>query len=265
MYKLKSDFDLVVHSLDRSLDYIEILPIGDTQIGSSGFDEALFDHCIKYILENANCYTVLVGDLLNFGLKTSKTNSYEEVMRPRDQILFLKEKLEPLAIAGKILGIIPGNHENRGVYQSDMCPIFQVAESLGISDLYRENMEFIKISLGEKNKSRQFSYIIGLVHGTSQSKADKFGRSIEGLDVLLSGHTHTASSSFPARVVIDPHNNKARVVGFKNIVVPSFDRFGGYSARGMYVPQDSELFPIVRLSGKDKVVDIVWKTIKRYL
>jgi hypothetical protein len=177
-------------------------------------------------------------------------------MRPREQKQALKEFLEPIAY--KILGGTTGNHEYRSVNETDDCPLYDVMCKLDLEDLYRENMSFIKISLGQRTKDRQVTYTVVLGHGASKNKTANFSYSIDGMDVFVTGHTHQPANTFPSKIVIDCQNEQVRLQDFTHVTVPSFQQLGGYSLRGMYMPQGSSKFPVITLFGDSKGVDVLW-------
>jgi predicted phosphodiesterase len=201
----------------------------------------------------------MIGDMVDNGLKNSKTNTYEQTMRPFEQKMYLKRMFKPLAEAGKILGMCRGNHEGRTSDLSDGCPLYDVASKLDVEDVYRENMVFMKVSLGQRTTERQATYTIVLGHGASKGRVDKFSYSIDGMDILITGHTHQGSSDFLSKIVIDPRNNVINHVGYAHIVVPSFAKIGGYALKAMYAPRDTKKIPVIRLSGEKKSVEITWR------
>ena len=253
---INDDFQMIVHKLPRELDEIRIYPLGDLHVGSREFGHDTWRRWKKMVLEDENGYIVLVGDLMDNGLKNSKTNIYEATMTPREQVEWLVDELGDLK--EKIIGAIPGNHEYRTVVETGLCPMYDILCKLNLEHLYRSNMGFVKVNLGEKNKDRQISYTMVLAHGASRAKTEKFGYAIDGMDIMITGHTHTPNSPFPAKIVIDSHNEQIRMVGFTQIVVPSFVKAGGYALKGMYMPQDSTKIPVVILSGKEKKVQVLW-------
>lgn len=253
---MKKDNEIIVHKLGRELEYINLYPLGDLHIGSDEFDDKRWSKWKSTVLNDPYGYILIIGDLLDNGLKNSKTNSYEQKLRPSEQKSKLANELRPLK--DKILGICRGNHEYRSVLASDDCPLYDVAVKLDKEDLYRENMAFIKISLGEKNKLRQVAYSVVLAHGNSRNKTNNFSYAIDGMDVMVTGHTHQPESTFPAKIVIDMHNEIIREVDFTRIVVPSFLKTGGYGLKGMYMPMGFKI-PVVRLDGRQKEVQICWQ------
>lgn len=257
---MKNDLEMIVKKYGRDQTQLNIYPIGDTQIGSCNFNEKLFESWLEMVKNDPFSAVVMVGDMVNNGLKHSKTNSYAEKLRPREQKEWLRKKLEP--ISDIIIGAVRGNHEERSVNESDDCPLYDVMNKLDIEDLYRENMAFIKVSLGKRNENRQISYGLVLGHGGSSAKTDKFGYAVDGMDIMVTGHIHQPKSTFPAKIVMDMHNETVGLKGYVHIVVPSFEIASGYVLKGMYLPQDSTKIPIIMLSGENKEVNILWQTLK---
>ena len=253
---MKQDFDLIVHKLPKDMTHANIYPLGDLHIGSGEFNHKQWKRWLDMVAEDENGYFVINGDLMNNGVKNSKTNVYGELLRPREQKEWLKQALYP--IKDKFLGGTSGNHELRSVNEVDDCPLYDVLAKLDLEDLYRENMAFIKVNVGSRTKDRQVSYNLVLTHGQSRSKTENFAYAIDGLDVFITGHDHQPKSRFPSKIVIDPHNEVVRVVGYTHITVPSFQNYGGYALRGLYLPQDNSKFPIIRLNGMEKEVSVTW-------
>jgi predicted phosphodiesterase len=253
---IKHDFDLIVHELAPEIGELRLYPLGDLHIGSSDFDEVQWYKWKKMVLEDEFGYVVIVGDLMDNGLKNSKTDAYSATMRPFEQKQWLKRELGDFK--HKILGGVRGNHEGRSQIESDDCPMYDVFSKLDIEDLYRENMAFLKLNFGRRNATRQRSYTVVLGHGASKSKTNQFSYAIDGMDVLVTGHTHSGSSDFRSKLVIDKRNNSVSLESFTHIVVPSFQKMGGYALRAMYLPQDHCKIPVIEFDEKEKNVKVTW-------
>lgn len=247
-----NDFVMVKHKLPWDYPYIHLYPCADAHIGAAEFDEKLFKLWIQTVQNDPYGYAVFAGDLMNFGVKTSKTNVYEETMRPAQQKEYLHEALKP--IKEKILGACGGNHEYRGIREIDDDPLYDVLCRLGIEDRYRQNACFLKISLGTAKKDRQVSYCAVLVHGKSRNKLQKWAYAVDGADVIISGHTHAPEETPPCKIRVDMHNETVSTTEFTSVVCSSFQDYGGYSIRGLYLPNASKRFQILTLDGKSKRV-----------
>lgn len=254
---MKDDFTLISWKLDRGFEKINLYPLGDVHRGNKMFSETLWNRWKNMVMNDPFGYVVICGDIFEMNLKNSKGNSYENRSRTPDDKRWLASELKPFK--DRILGGTMGNHEYRGVYATDDCPLYDVMCKLDIEDLYRENMAFIKVSLGQRGMDRQVTYTIVVGHGVSSKKTETFGYAIDGMDIFITGHTHMPTSNHPAKIVIDPHNDIVKLVGYKHVVVPSFLDMGGYVLKGMYMPHDNNVIPILSLSGREKKIEVTWK------
>lgn len=254
---MRNDFDLIVHKLDRDLEYINIYPIGDLHIGSEQFSEKAFRRWKDAVLADPNGYVVLIGDIMDMATKNSKTNVFQATMTPFDQKWWVATEFEELK--DRILGGVQGNHENRSNNLVGSCPMYDVFAKLDIEHLYRFNMAFIKINLGQRRADRQVSYTIVLGHGATKGRTKLFPYMIDGMDAFISGHFHSPSTEFLSKIVVDNQNEVVTVKPFMHISVPSFTEIGDYTLRGMYYPTDGNKFPILSLDGKTKNTELLWK------
>lgn len=246
---MRNDFDMVEFSLPKEVKHANIYPLGDLHLGSQECEITLFLKWRETVLNDPNGYVVIIGDLLDWGLKSSKTNIYEAVMTPLEQKEYLFELLMP--IRERIIGVVPGNHEYRGVREVGTCPLYDVCCRLGIEDVYRPNMCVIKFGLGEL-RAHKVVYGICLHHGASKNKFDKFCTSMDGINLFISGHTHETDFTPKAKTVVDMRNRQIRVEPYLKIVVPPFQSYGGYAIRGAYTPSAIGQFPHIRLDGMTK-------------
>lgn len=254
---MKSEFELIVKQFPRTTKHVHLYFIGDLHIGAKECDMNIALTWREQVLADPVGYVCILGDMINNGIKSSKTNCYEEVLRPREQKEELYKFLKPLAAANRIISWNIGNHEYRSVKEVDSDPSYETACRLGLEDIYRQNGCFIKISLGAAKRDRQYSYNIATVHGASVNKHNKFCYAIEGADLIVSGHTHTKMIDSYSKIKFDPYNK--RMVGYttKRIVIDSMLSYGGYALRGEYTPQRYTGIMYVELSGTEKSVRIV--------
>lgn len=249
---------MIVHKLPETLPYINLYPLGDLHIGSPEFNHEMWKKWKQMVLADPYGKVVLVGDLMDNGLKTSKTDSYTATMQPFDQKEWLKRELKDIIKQDKVLGAIDGNHELRTNQLVGDYILYDVFAKYDIEDLYRPNMAFLKVNLGFKNKERQWSYSIVLGHGASNNKTKNFSYALDGMDVFITGHTHEPNSPWRKKIIIDTKNEIVKEQRFLHLVVPSFLKYGGYGLRGMYMPTANDVIPIIRLSGTEKKIELYW-------
>lgn len=244
------DFTLI-HSTYENLDQLNIYPLGDVHIGSKEFDLELFKQWIDMVKNDPNGAVVIIGDMMNMGLRNSKSNVYEENLSPMEQKELCYELLLP--IADKIIGGCSGNHEYRAVKEVGMNPLYDVFCRLRIEDRYRENACFIKLTVGKQGKNPN-TYGVVLTHGSSKSKDDKWTYSVDGCDCFISGHTHEGTHDPRGKIRMDLTHNKVKTVGYQQVVVMPFQRYGGYAVRGKYMPNHLGQFQRVTFDGTAKKV-----------
>ena len=202
--------------------------------------------------------------MMDNGLKSSVTNVYEATMRPSAQKKYLVDLLEPLK--KKIICGVSGNHENRSVKECDDNPLYDVFCKLDIEDVFRENACFVFLRFGDKDgagmKNPTYTAMVthgsggGMYIGSGANKLERFGSVIDGLDLLITGHTHKPIT-FPVRkIFINPQNNKISYKQFKCVTSTSWLEYGGYPIRKMMLPTAQVLHEIY-IKGKRKEIRVL--------
>ena len=244
------DFTLIDAKFNN-LEGLNIYPLGDVHIGSKEFDLELFRKWIETVKSDPFGAVVIIGDMMNMGLRTSKSNVYEESLSPMEQKELCYELLYP--IADKIIAGCSGNHEYRAVKEVGMNPLYDVFCRLRIEDRYRENACFIKLTVGKQGKNPN-TYGVVLTHGSSKSKDEKWTYAVDGCDCFISGHTHLGTHQPMGKIRMDLTHNKVKTVGYQHIVVMPFQRYGGYAVRGKYMPNHLGQFQRITFDGTGKRV-----------
>ena len=239
------DFEIIQHQFYGGHD-IKIWPIFDVHHGSP---ESRMDDFIKFVnrvAETPNEFVILGGDLIDNGTKSSVTNCFKATAPPSVQKREMANILAPLAEKGKILCATPGNHERRNKDVDD-DPVYDICCKLDIENLYRENVCFVKIQLGEegvKNGYYRPTYVLAVTHGagggilsgSALNRNERWGYCMDGVDCIITGHTHKPMTSQPGKLVVDARNNVVSIKPFKVLVATSWLDYGGYAARYMLQP-----------------------------
>ena len=244
------DFTLI-QAKYGDLEYLNIYPLGDVHLGSKECNETLLAQWIDMIKNDDHAAVVIVGDLMNMGLKNSMSNIYEEVLTPMQQKERLFELLNP--IADKIIAGCSGNHEYRNVKEVGTNPLYDVFCRMRIEDRYRENACFLKVTVGNSGKNPN-TYGVVLTHGKSAKKDLDWTQSVDGADLFISGHTHLGTHQPVGKIRMDLTHNKVKTVGYQHIVVLPFQNYGGYAVRGKYTPNHLGQFQCITLDGTSKRV-----------
>ena len=111
---------------------VQIAPLGDFHLGSGTCRTELIQEAVSKAVKEKQ-YVVGMGDYLEVGTRHSVgAGVYSQSMIPEEQKELCIELLQPLADAGLLLGLIPGNHEQRtfkddGIdITADLCRALQV-------------------------------------------------------------------------------------------------------------------------------------------
>ena len=184
-------------------------------------------------------------------------------MRPSEQKKLMAKMLEPLK--DRILCAVSGNHERRSQKDADDDPTYDIMCKLDLEHLYRENMAFVKIQMGDVKKRRDISptYLLVVTHGSgggiytggSVNRNERFGYVVDGADCLIVGHTHKPFVTQPNKIFADIHNNKISFKPFKVVSSTAWLDFGGYAAQKMLLPS-SHADQTITLCGNKKEIKV---------
>ncbi len=238
-----NDFEMISHKFNN--DEITIIPVSDVHFGALEHAKQEWEQFCKFIAETPNIYLILGGDLINNSVRSSVANPFDELFRPREQKNRMVEYLNP--IKDRVLCAVSGNHERRSMKDDDVDLTYDIMAKLDIEHLYRENMAFVKVGLGQRKedaKRTETNFVFGVTHGAgggiftgaAVNRNERFGNIIEGLDCLIVGHTHKGTVSKPSKIVIDRKNEKVGVKSYTVVSSVSWLNYGGYAMQKMLLP-----------------------------
>ena len=249
----------IVVNLSPDIKTLELVCISDSHIGDPYANEQALMKQIRYVEETPNCYAIINGDIMNNGIKSSKSDTYTEVLSPMEQIVKAVLILKP--IANKVLAITQGNHERRTARESGIDLMRLIAMELGIDDKYSDAMAYIFIRFGEQsghNHHKKVPYTILVTHGngggkTVGAKANRLADlvSIADADIYLYGHTHQNMAFKESFMRVDWHNNNVNMVDRLFVNSGAFLDWGGYAEQAQYRPSVIAP-PHIFLSGSER-------------
>lgn len=254
------DFQMIVHKFPDRPD-ITIVPLADVHIGSPECMEEEFIDFLGRVALTPNVYLALGGDLVDNATRNSVGSVFTQRYRPADQKKLIAKLLEP--VRDQILVAVQGNHEARSMKDADDCPLYDIMCKLDIEHLYRENIAFVKIQMGNNRTHGESNptYVLAVTHGSgggaltgsAVNRNERFGYVLDGVDALITGHTHKPVVSSPGKIKVDPRQNTISVVPFKVITATSWLEYGGYAAKKMLLPATHTL-QTMTLRGKKKEI-----------
>lgn len=259
---LKKDLEVIVHEYDSD---IVVYPLSDVHYGSIEHNEAGWNALCKEILSIPNAYVILGGDLINNATKSSVSNVFDDLMRPREQKQKMVEMLSPLR--DRLLCILPGNHEKRSLKDADDEPMYDIACKLDVEDLYRPNVVFMTIKIGDSHSKYNFCITHGagggVYTGATVNRNERFGNIVDGLDCLVVGHTHKGTVSRPSKLVFDGRTNTVYQREYLVISMVSWMEYGGYAMSKMLLPSshsNPQKLILRKATNHDtpKHIEVVW-------
>jgi len=200
----QTNIPIVTHKLSEELESVYIIPLSDMQFGNSTFDEKAFIGYRDWILSKPNAFTVLPGDIFEAPVLGNKASEFWDMgLTPKEAYKKAVKLVKPLAEAGKILGVISGNHDLR-IYKStgnDM--VEQLISNLGLptsgkNSIYDPLALVIRLVM-----NKEFTYKLYMTHGwggarrtgAQVNKTEELASVVTDADVYLLGHEHTLYAS----------------------------------------------------------------------
>lgn len=160
-------------------------PIGDVHLGARNHHAKLWGQWLKFLEAKPNTSLLGTGDFLNTAILSSVSDVYDEKLTVGQAKRLLIKQLAPLAKAGRLDGLMPGNHEDRIKRSIGDCPIQDVADTLGVP--YVEAAAMFIYTVGD------VEYRCFMRHGTGNGQsmaALTKGRQVIPADLYITGHTH---------------------------------------------------------------------------
>lgn len=224
---------------------LQLYILSDMHIGDPHADLPKLKRIIDFIKNSPNMYVILLGDILNTALKTSKSDIYSETLNIMDTQKLALELLTP--IKDKILAMTPGNHENRVWREVGVDLSLWLAEKLGLQEKYRNNGIALTIQFGSDNNGRPYRLNIFGQHG-AYGGGRRLGAAMNALedldgivcnaDIYIRAHTHQNIQG--ARKVFTFNENGN--ITYQNKYYynsPSVMTYGGYAYDKGYRPTDA--------------------------
>lgn len=233
----------------KAHDRIRLKKLSDVHYGHNRHNREKFRSDLKQIEEEPDLFTVLNGDMLENGLKTSH-GTYDQILTPSEQI-YGRDADEPGLIAllrpirHKILWALPGNHEQRTEKLTDQCPLRTVCNVLNVP-YFKEPVFADMLAWG-----KVFTFYAQ--HGTSGGgtpggKTNSSNRPTLFQDPMhfsIMGHVHDGKINLVRRFVRHrEYDDRGKRIAISledfaqhNVICPSYLKyFGSYGSVAAYAP-----------------------------
>ena len=239
-------------------EQIEIHPMADKHIGDSMCDFKSIMEEIEYIKRTPNAYCILGGDLMDTAVASSIGDTYGANLQPMEQLKQCVKLFQPLADEGKILAVLPGNHEAR-VYKSDGLDITELmCAQLGIPEKYSPTTALLFVRFGrnpQRTPYRPLLYTIYCTHGSGGGKKEggKVNRladlaCIVDADCYVHAHTHLPLIFKEAFFRVTSSNSSVALVDKLFVNCAASLNYGGYGDKAGFKPA-SKASPVIYFNG----------------
>ena len=224
----------------------QLYVLSDVHFGDPHCDIPTLKKIIDKIKNTPTMYCMLLGDIMNTALKTSKSDIYTETMNVTQAQQLAVELLYP--IKDKIIAMTPGNHENRVWRETGVDISLWLAEKLEIQDKYRNEAVALSVSFGKDVNGRPYRLNIFGQHG-GYGGGRKLGSALNALedldgivanaDIYCRAHTHNAVQGSRKVYTFNQLGNlECKVKYFYNS--PSVLNYGGYALEKGYKPTNDD-------------------------
>lgn len=237
-------------------DECRLYGMADLHVGSKEFDERGCRQAIAAIKQDPRARVIIPGDILDYVTPTSVQDVQEQTMTVDEQEEFVIDLLEP--VAGKILYLLSGNHENRTKEHNKA--VKRIAKRLSVR--YADDDVLFEVSCGRKANGKPASYIIYATHGFGGGKT--IGATANAVDALahgrladlyISAHNHKVEAHDDHYYVPDPQNHTIRTVRRVYVALRAFQGHTRYGRQKGMKPQPTGVV-LIRLSGKEKAIKV---------
>lgn len=225
---------------------LKIYVLSDMHLGDPHADVPTLKKIVDFIKNTPECYCILLGDILNTALKTSKSDIYTETLNVSQAQKLACELLMP--IKDKILAMTPGNHENRVWRETGVDVSLWLAEKLGIQDRYRNEFIALSVSFGKDIDGKPFRLNIAGQHGaygggrrlgTALNALEDLDGIIANADLFIRAHTHQQVQGSRKVYMFNQNGNiESKVKYYYNS--PSVLNYGGYALDKGYKPTNDD-------------------------
>lgn len=235
----------------------EVDPMGDLHIGDRSCDFKSIMERIERIEKTPNLYCTLGGDLMDAAIASSIGDTYGANLQPMEQLKQCVKLFKPLADAGKILCVLPGNHEHR-IYKTDGLDITEImCAQLGIPERYSPTTALLFIRFGKNSQrhGRPQLYTAYVTHGCGGGRKEggKVNRladlaCIVDADIYIHHHTHLPLVFKESFFRVSGSNSSVAPVEKLFVNTAASLNYEGYGDRQGYKPA-SKRSPVIYLDG----------------
>lgn len=165
----------------------ELIALSDLHVGAQEAQLEALRAVIASVQAHPHRHVVLLGDLSNAAITNSKSNIYEERLTPQQELDLLRTLFTP--IKQQILGLIPGNHEDR-IWRTAGIDVTKILGEL-LNVPYSPTSMIWSIPVGTQTYTVLGHHGSGGGRTTGKFEGNHRLSLLADADVYLSGHIHS--------------------------------------------------------------------------
>ncbi len=228
----------------------------DVHLGSAQHSTAKLNAFLQMVADDPIAQVLVIGDMCENVVVGSKGDIFYQAYSPNEQKYRARDIFKTLHDAGKLLAVVPGNHErNRITHNTSMFPLYDACVMAGCEDIYRQHFAVVDIGVGRDLKSpekcaRQQHYVGFITHRAKDQVNFSTADTIDGIDFFAYGHDHQPKDRPRGKLVYDTHTKRLIRKTVEVINCGSFLDYGGYSVDNAHrVPAD-KMYMLVLLDRR---------------
>lgn len=238
----------------KKFDTLQVCFLSDMHIGSCDFDIKGLMNTLRYANSQENAIIFILGDALNTAIVGSKSDPYEDILNPQEQLDIFSEVLKiakgnsemakvlkDLNDTGKIVVLHSGNHEDRIRKSVGVSTTKLAADIAGLGDVFAPYYASTTLKLRQPlDKSGSFPIEIVTHHGTGISNIDgtfRLLKTVSNADMCVIGHTHQHSMKFDRMIKV---NDSGEQVYHDVLCLTLPSSGGGTYGAGMALPDTAK-------------------------
>lgn len=256
-----SDYQPIVYNAPQEQSELHLYFLHDVHLGSSEHSTAKLNAFLQIVQEDLMARVLVIGDMCENVVPGSKGDIFYQIYSPHEQKYRTKEIFADLHKAGKLLAVVPGNHErNRITRTTSMFPLYDACVMAGCESAYRQHFAFVDIGLGyRKRKSSagrgaQQRYVGFITHRAKDQVNFHSADTIEGIDFFAFGHDHNPKDKPRGKLKYYPQLQTVQQRTVEVINCGSFLDYNGYPVDSGYRVPAQKMYMLI-LRDQDRGIE----------
>lgn len=242
------DFKPIIHDCPRDMHAVTIYFLHDWHIGSRQADLRRQNALLQTIMDDQSARVCVIGDMSEYVVPGSKGDIFYQTLPPNEQKYRVADLIKTIHDAGKLLAVVPGNHErNRITRNAGMFPLYDACVLARCGDLYRQHFAVVDIGFGErsKDKKKPQRFVGFITHRAKDQVNYSSSDTVENIDFFAYGHDHQPKDRPRGKMRYDVTRKLLTVRSVEVINCGALLSYGGYAADAAMRPASDKLYKLM--------------------